>query len=78
MRFIYCFGKITNMNKLELKIQASGMDGEGIARHNGKVYFVDGAISGEVVLAQELSCNKNFSRAKTVKIIQKSNNRCEP
>lgn len=78
MRFIYCFDRIVLMDEMELTIQSNGMDGEGVARYNGKVYFVDGAILGEVVVAREVKSNKNFSRAELVRIVKKSKDRCGP
>jgi len=61
-----------------LNIVSSGMDGEGIAKDNGRVIFVDGAIMGEKVEAQIIKENKNFARAKLVNVIEKSQHRCLP
>lgn len=63
---------------MELNIVGNGMNGEGIAKINGKVYFVDGAIFGETVIAKILKENKNFSNAIACKILNRSENRVEP
>lgn len=66
------------MEKVELDIVSNGMDGEGIARKDGKVFFIDGAIEGEKVLAIITKENKNFSTAKLDQILEKSQFRCKP
>ena len=66
------------MERVELDIVSNGMDGEGIARNNGKVFFVDGAIEGEKVHAIITKENKNFCMAKLDLITEKSQFRCKP
>lgn len=66
------------MEKIILNIEANGMNGEGIARLNNKVYFVDGAVSGDIVEAIITKENKNFVNTKIHKIKQKSQIRCVP
>lgn len=66
------------MEKIELDIVSNGMDGEGIARKEGKVFFVDGAIEGEKVHAIITKENKNFCMAKLDLITEKSQFRCKP
>lgn len=66
------------MEKVELDIVSNGMNGEGIARYNGKVYFVDGAIQGERVIANVIKENKNFGYAQMENILNKSEFRCTP
>ena len=63
---------------VELEILTNGMEGEGIARFDGKVCFVENAIEGEIVLASKEKQGKNFNRYKTVSIIKKSANRIVP
>lgn len=66
------------MDYVELDILSNGMNGEGISKKDGKVYFVDGAIQGEKVNAEIIKNNKNFSIAKLDKIIVESKLRCTP
>ncbi|MBE7074899.1 MAG: 23S rRNA (uracil(1939)-C(5))-methyltransferase RlmD [Clostridiales bacterium] len=66
------------MEDIELSVHANGMNGEGIARYNGKVVFVDGALAGEIVIAKVIKENKNFINAKLVKILKQSEYRCTP
>lgn len=68
---------ILHMEKLELSIVANGMNGEGIAKLDGKVYFVEGAVEGDVVQAIVTKENKNFGNAKVENVLQKSEYRCE-
>lgn len=64
------------MEKLKLKITSNGMDGEGIARYESKVCFVDGAVEGDEVEVSVIKDNKNYTKAKVEKIIEKSQFRC--
>lgn len=66
------------MENVELTIVSNGMNGEGIARENGKVFFVDGAVEGDVACVQVLKQNKNFNTAKLQKIVTPSVHRVEP
>ncbi len=65
------------MSKI-LNIISSGMDGEGVAKINDKIVFVDGAILGEKVEAEIIKENKNFARAKVINILEESQHRCTP
>ena len=66
------------MEKIELEIISNGMNGEGIAKKDGKVYFVEGAISGENVIAEIIKENKNFLNAKTTNVLNESEFRVIP
>lgn len=72
------YATILRMKKVELDIVSNGMNGEGIARNNGKVYFVNGAIKGERVTANIIKENKNFGYAKIENILNKSEFRSTP
>jgi len=63
---------------VELFIVKSVFGGDGFALHEGKVYFVEGALPGERVLASVTEEKKNFSRARIAKILQSSPHRVEP
>ena len=64
--------------KVILDITGTGMNGEGVARLSDLAVFIDGALLGERVEAVIFERKKNFARAKIIKIINKSPNRCEP
>lgn len=60
----------------EFSIIANGMNGEGIAKVDGKVFFIDGAVEGDVVTVEVVKENKNFTTAKVKNIIKTSEHRC--
>lgn len=61
-----------------VKIDDLSHDGRGIARVNGKVVFIDGALPGEVVNIQYIRQKKDFDEAKTIAILQASHFRQQP
>lgn len=63
---------------LTLEIVDLGMDGEGIAKPEGFIVFVPGALTGEKVEAKILKVNKNFAFARLQKILTVSPDRVEP
>ncbi len=65
------------MQKL-VNIIDMGMDAVGIAKDDGKVYFVPGALTGEQVQVEIIKDNKNFCQAKINQIISASPNRTNP
>ncbi len=63
---------------LELTIEDLSHDGRGIARINGKVMFVTGALPNEKVRAKHTGGNKNFEEACIIEVIEASPDRVEP
>jgi len=55
-----------------------GINGEGIAKHQGIVVFVPYALKGEKVKIKLNHIKKNFAYATLIEIIQSSNNRIKP
>ena len=53
-------------------------DGRGVAKVDGKVIFIPGALPGEEVEAQRVSRSKKHETAKLIEILQKSEDRIEP
>lgn len=65
------------MNFMNLTIESLAFGGDGVARHEGKVWFIPFAIPGEKVQAEKVSEEKKFGRAKIVEILEKSPHRIE-
>lgn len=63
---------------IELEINDLGMNFEGVARLDGKVYFVPGAIDGEKIKAETVQDKDKFCNAKLKEIKVASNDRVEP
>jgi 23S rRNA (uracil1939-C5)-methyltransferase len=62
---------------IEVVIEDLSHDGRGIARINGKVMFVNGALPGEKVIAKHTGGNKNFEEGLAIEILQASEDRVE-
>ncbi|AGH37687.1 23S rRNA (uracil(1939)-C(5))-methyltransferase RlmD [Bibersteinia trehalosi] len=62
----------------QFQIQDLDYQGLGVAKLNGKTYFVENALPNEVVQAQVMEEKRQYGRAKAVKILQKSANRQTP
>lgn len=60
------------MEKVELDIISNGMDGEGIAKKDGKVFFVQNAVEGDKVICEVVKQNKNYNTAIVDTYIEKS------
>ncbi len=54
---------------IEVTIESLGHDGRGIARIDGKVLFVDGALAGETVTALYTKKHSKFDEAKIVEVV---------
>lgn len=59
-------------------IQNLDYQGLGVAKHNGKTWFVENALPNERVIAEIIEEKRQYGRAKTVKIAQKAANRQTP
>lgn len=65
-------------NSLELEIEKIAHGGVCVARHQGRVVFVSGAIPGEKVIAEVFEdTGKSFVRAKVTEVINPSPHRVE-
>ena len=64
--------------ELELVILKTVFGGDGFARDGGKVYFIEGALPSEKVLARVIEEKKSFSRAKIVRVLEPSPHRVDP
>ena len=61
-----------------LSIESLESEGRGVARDDGKVVFVEGALPGEVVEARTTRRGAAFDQARTVRILRESASRREP
>ncbi|NYT36613.1 23S rRNA (uracil(1939)-C(5))-methyltransferase RlmD [Allopusillimonas soli] len=63
---------------LELDIESLDLDARGIARRDGKVVFVEGALPGERVLAQIARRKPSYDTARVQRILRASSQRAIP
>jgi len=63
---------------LHLEIQDVAFGGKGVARHEGKVYFVPFTVPGETVSARVLRQKKSFGEAEIVALEKSSPDRVTP
>lgn len=59
-------------------IETLSHDGRGIARLEGKTQFVDGALSGETVMARYVGSRRRFDELRAQDVIDASDERVEP
>ena len=63
---------------LELTIESTGFEGTSIARHEGMVVFVEGAVAGDVVRARIFKSKKKHLEARVVEVLRPSQTRTQP
>ncbi|TCI05016.1 23S rRNA (uracil(1939)-C(5))-methyltransferase RlmD [Corallincola luteus] len=63
---------------LLLQVDDLNHQGEGVARDNGRVVFVDGALPNERVEARVTDSRKRFQTAKLIKVVEASAQRVTP
>ncbi|MCI5105195.1 MAG: 23S rRNA (uracil(1939)-C(5))-methyltransferase RlmD [Pseudomonadales bacterium] len=63
---------------VELTIESLSHEGRGVARIDGKVAFVAGALAGETVLARYTSRRSQFDELQVEEVIEPASERCEP
>src|SRR5690606_9426218 len=61
-----------------LTVDRLSHEGRGVARNEGKIAFVDGALPGETVTAVYTSRRSQFDEFKLVEVLQPSANRVSP
>lgn len=64
--------------EIELEIESIGFEGVSVARHEGVVIFVNGALPGEKVRARLRTKKKKFWEAETLEILHVSPERIKP
>ncbi|MBI3580344.1 MAG: class I SAM-dependent RNA methyltransferase, partial [Ignavibacteriales bacterium] len=65
-------------DEIQLEITGAAFEGKSVARKEGYVIFVEGAVPGDVVMARILKAKKNFAEAKAIYIEKPSPSRTEP
>jgi 23S rRNA (uracil1939-C5)-methyltransferase len=63
---------------LALQVDSLDLEGRGIARHDGKVVFVPGALPGERVHAEIVGRKPKFDRARLLEVLRESSLRVRP
>jgi len=63
---------------LELDVESLDLEANGVARHEGKVVFVRGALPGERVAAELVRRRPKFDVAQTVEVLRESSARVQP
>lgn len=66
------------MSELVLDIQSLDLEARGVARHEGKVVFVEGALPGEQVAANIVRRKPSFDTARTERVLRSSSQRVTP
>ena len=61
-----------------LSIESLESEGRGVARDEGKVVFVEGALPGEIVEARTTRQGSSYDQARTVRVLRESASRREP
>ncbi len=64
--------------RLTLRPERLVAGGDALARDDGRVVFVRGALPGEVVAADVVEAKKDFARAEVVEVVEPSANRVRP
>ena len=57
---------------MELAVERIVAGGDGLARLDGRVVFVSGALPGERVLAEEVSAKRDFAKARVLEVLEPS------
>jgi 23S rRNA (uracil1939-C5)-methyltransferase len=65
-------------DELELSVDSLAYGGAGVARANGYVVFVRGAVPGDRVRARVTKAKRSFAEADSVELIEPSTERVEP
>jgi 23S rRNA (uracil1939-C5)-methyltransferase len=60
------------LSPLTVKIDSVAFGGRGVARHNGKVYFVDNAIEGDIASIEVLKEGDRYNEARVLNLIEPS------
>jgi 23S rRNA (uracil1939-C5)-methyltransferase len=56
----------------DLRIDSVAFGGKGVARHEGKVYFVEGGLEGDLATVEVSEANDRYGQARVVSLIEPS------
>ncbi len=70
--------KLKPAKELDLKIESLAFGGRGVARLDGFVIFVEGALPGDLVRARVTRSKRSHAEARTVRVLDSSRARVEP
>src|SRR5690606_7436613 len=66
------------MSTQVLHIESLDLDARGVAHHDGKVIFVEGALPGERVEALTVRRKPSYEKARVVRVLDSSSQRVQP
>lgn len=70
--------RLARGSELELAVDSLAHGGNGVARHDGYVVFVQGAVPGDRVRARITKSKRDYAEARAVEVIAPSPDRIEP
>ncbi len=70
--------KVLPTEPVRCDVESLSHDGRGIARQEGKILFVDGALPGETVMAKVVSTRRNFDELRTLEVLETAPDRQTP
>lgn len=70
--------KVLPTEPVRCDVESLSHDGRGIARQEGKILFVDGALPGETVMAKVVSTRRNFDELRTLEVLEAAPDRQTP
>lgn len=71
-------GKIQKGMEVELDVEKLAFGGKSLARHEGMVVFLDGAVPGQRVLARIIRKKKQYAEAQVIRCVSRSSRECDP
>jgi len=70
--------KVLPTEPVRCEVEKLSHDGRGIARQDGKILFVDGALPGETVMAKVVSTRSKFDELRTLEVLTAAPDRQTP
>ncbi|RBW50612.1 23S rRNA (uracil(1939)-C(5))-methyltransferase RlmD [Marinobacter sp. F3R11] len=70
--------KVLPTEPVRCEVEKLSHDGRGIARQDGKILFVDGALPGETVMAKVVSTRSKFDELRTLEVLVAAPDRQTP
>ncbi|WP_298449950.1 23S rRNA (uracil(1939)-C(5))-methyltransferase RlmD [uncultured Marinobacter sp.] len=70
--------KVLPTEPVRCEVEKLSHDGRGIARQDGKILFVDGALPGETVMAKVVSSRSKFDELRTLEVLEPAPDRQTP